>query len=77
MLSRCIQIADDRTIRADQKRLMIETRMKIAAIWNPLDCTAPKSDKDATTGIHALLHVPFSELSADKKLEINRFFGVE
>ena len=77
MLSQCKQIADDPTIRADQKRWMIETRMKISAIWNPADCTAPKHDKDAPTGIQALLHVPFSQLPAERQAEVNRFFGFD
>lgn len=42
MLAECKKIADDRSIKADQKRLMIDTRMKIAAIWNPAECN-PKT----------------------------------
>ena len=77
MLSRCIQIADDQTIRADQKRLMIDTRMKIAAIWNPTDCVPPKPDKEPLAGVHALLHVPFDQLDDGKKREVERFFGFD
>lgn len=42
MLAECKKIADDRSIKADQKKLMIDTRMKIAAIWNPAECN-PKT----------------------------------
>jgi hypothetical protein len=76
MLSQCKLIADDATIRADQKRWMIETRMKIAAIWNPIECIVPKHNNDAPTGINALLHLPFSQLTADQQAEVNRFFGI-
>lgn len=75
MLMECKKIADDRSIRADQKKLMIDTRMKIAAIWNPENCTAAKPDKDLPTGIQAYLHVPYEQLGDDKKREIERFFG--
>ena len=75
MLSQCKHIADDRTIRADQKRLMIDTRMKIAAIWNPENCTAIKPESDPPAGIQAFLHVPYEQLGDDKKRDIERFFG--
>jgi hypothetical protein len=77
MLMQCKRIADDLTIKADQKRLMIETRMKISAIWNPADCTVAKLDKAAPSGIHALLHVPFLQLPVEKQAEVNRFFGLD
>lgn len=77
MLSQCKQIADDRTIRADQKKLMIDTRMKIAAIWNPQNCTAIKPENDLPTGIQTFLHVPYEQLGDDKKREIERFFGLD
>ena len=77
MLAECKKIADDSSIRVDQKRLMIDTRLKIAAIWNPTECLPPKLDKDTPTGVHALLHVPFDQLDQCKKREVERFFGFE
>jgi hypothetical protein len=75
MLAECKKIADDPSIRVDHKRLMIDTRLKIAAIWNPAECIPTKPDKNALTGVQALLHVPFDQLEDSKKREIERFFG--
>lgn len=77
MLAECKKIADDPSLRVDHKRLMIDTRLKIAAIWNPAECLPPKSDKDTLTGVHALLHLPFDQLDLCKKREVERFFGFE
>ena len=38
MLAECKKIADDRSIKVDQKKVMIDARMKVAAIWNPTEC---------------------------------------
>ena len=77
MLAECKKIADDPSLRVDHKRLMIDTRLKIAAIWNPADCLAPKHDKDVLTGVHAFLHLPYDQIDDGKKREIERFFGFD
>jgi hypothetical protein len=38
LLAECKKIADDPALRADQKRIRIDIRLKLAAIWNPADC---------------------------------------
>ena len=75
MLAECKSIASNRAYRTDERKLMIDARLKIAAIWNPEKCSAPKHDKDVLPGVHAMLHVPFAALSAEQKAELESYFG--
>lgn len=52
MLAECKQIADDRSMRPDQKKVMIDVRMKLAAIWNPNDCREVSKTENVTTVKH-------------------------
>ena len=77
MLAECKEIADRPNLRADAKKVMIDTRMKLVAIWNPKQCTVPpKTDKEPQ-GVQAHLHVPYEQLSAEKRAEVDRFFGLD
>jgi hypothetical protein len=49
MLAECKQIADDQSMRADQKKIAIDVRMKLAAIWNPNDCREVSKTETVTT----------------------------
>lgn len=75
MLAECKSIASNRAYRTDERKLMIDARLKIAAIWNPEKCSAPKHDKDVLPGVHAMLHVPFAALSTEQKAELESYFG--
>lgn len=73
MVMYCVSIADDKTLKADSKKVMIDVRMKLAAMWHP-DKYGPKTG-DIPTGIQAHLHIPYNEVPTDKKAEIEKFFG--
>jgi hypothetical protein len=49
MLAECKQIADNPSMRADQKKIMIDVRMRLAAIWNPSDCREVSKTESVTT----------------------------
>lgn len=49
MLAECKKIADNAALRADQKKIAIDTRMKLAAIWNPADCREVSKTETVTT----------------------------
>lgn len=75
MVHNTIRVSKDMLIKADTKKVQIEAIMRIAALWNP-DKYGPKADPSASRGLHAMLHVPFDQLSADKKSEVEKFFGL-
>lgn len=49
MLAECKKIADNAALRADQKKIQIDVRMKLAAIWNPADCREVAKTENVTT----------------------------
>lgn len=76
MMSECIAIADSISYKADAKKVMIDTRQKMAAVWNPAKY-GPKADKDPGSGIQAHVHVPYKDLPADKRAAVDKFFGTD
>lgn len=75
MVNNCVQIADRGDLKADAKKVMIDARMKLAAIWNPARY-GPQADKNGSQ-IQAHIHVPYAELSPEKKAAVDKFFGTD
>lgn len=76
LMARCVYIADRNDLKADAKKVMIEARMKAAQQWNP-DKYGPQADKNPQTGISALVHMPWDQLSEANKASVNKFFGTD
>lgn len=74
MVMYCLTIADDRTLKADSKKVMIDTRMKLAAMWHP-DKYGPKAGEGPGLGIQAHLYMPYDQVPEDRKAAIEKFFG--
>jgi hypothetical protein len=53
LLSDCIKIADCSQTRPDHKRIKIDARMKLAALWNPAECN-PKTVIEQTTTVKSV-----------------------
>ncbi len=49
MLAECKQIADNPSMRADQKKIAIDVRMKLAAIFHPSECREVSKTETVTT----------------------------
>lgn len=52
MIADCVRIASDRSYRPDERKIMIDVRQKLAALWN-VDCN-PKSVVEQTTTVRNL-----------------------
>jgi hypothetical protein len=53
MVAECIKIADCTQTRPDHKKIKIDARMKLAALWNPAECN-PKTIVEQTTTVKSV-----------------------
>ena len=76
LIARCAQIADTPDIKADQKKLQIDIRVKTAGLWNPLKY-GPQAEKAPAAGINALVNMNYADLSPAQKAQVDKFFGTD
>jgi hypothetical protein len=76
MIAYCMVIADDSYEKPDSRKVRIEARMKIAALWHPEKYSPKVLSGETGKNVQTLIHVPFSELSPEKKAELESEFGL-
>ena len=75
MVAYCISIADSSLYKADAKKVMIDTRLKIAAIWNP-DKYGARAEKEPQRGIMAHIHMPFDKLTPSQQRDVEDMYSL-
>lgn len=78
MVAYCVSIADSPAYKADMKKVMIDARMKLAAIWAP-DKYSPKVINEHTGkngGPLSVIHRPFKSLTATEQADLEKRFGL-
>lgn len=74
MVNYCLSIADNDRFKPDARKLMIDTRMKLAAIWHPAKYGAKA---EPLSGIQALVNVNYNDLDPSKRAVVDKYFGTD
>lgn len=64
-------------LRGDDKKARIGALMMIAKQWNPVEFGDRKAVDLRQSSIESIVHMPFDQLSADQKREVEAFFGFD
>lgn len=78
LVAECVVIADNPALKSDQKKIQIDTRMRLAAIWNS-EKYSPKVINEhvgANGSPLSIIHRPMSELTPEERRKLEKQFGL-